>query len=150
MKYGIIFWGNSSGSKKVFTLQKKIITIMMGVKSRSSCKELRVFKRLQILTFPFEYMYSLINFITNNEEFFQTNADVHSVNTRRKHCLHKPIANLSYFQKGAYYAGIMIFNGLPSDLKGLMNEKAQFKIALKQYLKTHSFHSVDEYLLCGK
>jgi hypothetical protein len=33
--------------------------------------------------------------------------------------------------KGAYYAGIRIFNGLPSDLKGLMNEKAQFKIALK-------------------
>jgi hypothetical protein len=23
MKYGIIFWGNSSDSKKVFTLQKK-------------------------------------------------------------------------------------------------------------------------------
>jgi hypothetical protein len=25
MKYGIIFWGNSSDSKKVFTLQKKIV-----------------------------------------------------------------------------------------------------------------------------
>jgi hypothetical protein len=62
----------------------------------------------------------------------------------------KPIVNLSCFQKGAYYAGIMIFNGLPFDLKGLMNEKAQFKIALKQYLSTHSFYSVDEYLLCRK
>jgi hypothetical protein len=25
MKYGIIFWGNSSDSRKVFTLQKKIV-----------------------------------------------------------------------------------------------------------------------------
>jgi hypothetical protein len=69
---------------------------------------------------------------------------------RHKHCLHKPIVNLSCFQKGPYYAGIRIFNGLPSDLKGLMNVKAKFKIALKWYLNTHSFYSVDEYLLCRK
>jgi hypothetical protein len=28
-----------------------------------------------------------------------------------------------------------------------MNEKAKFKIALKQYLNTHSFYSVYEFLL---
>jgi hypothetical protein len=32
MKYGIIFWGTSSDSKKVFTLQKKIVRIILGVK----------------------------------------------------------------------------------------------------------------------
>jgi hypothetical protein len=31
-----------------------------------------------------------------------------------------------------------------------MNEKAQFKLALKQYLNTHSFYSVDEYFLYKK
>jgi hypothetical protein len=93
---------------------------MMGVKSKSYCREL--FKRLQILTFPCEYIYSLTNFITNNEELFEMNADVHSVNTRHKHYLHKPIVNLSCFQKGANYAGIRIFNGLPSDLKGLIHK----------------------------
>jgi hypothetical protein len=30
IKYRIIFWGNSSSSKKIFTLQKKIIIIMVG------------------------------------------------------------------------------------------------------------------------
>jgi hypothetical protein len=45
---------------------------------------------------------------------------------------------------------LKIFNNLPSDLKGLMNEKTQFKIALKRYLNTHSFYSVDENLLCRK
>jgi hypothetical protein len=28
-----------------------------------------------------------------------------------------------------------------------MKEKAKFKAVLKQYLKTHSFYSVDEFLL---
>jgi hypothetical protein len=78
---------------------------------------------------------NLINFIANNKEHFQTNADVHS-NTRHKHYLHKPIANLSCFQKNTYYAGTNIFNNLPSDLKILMNEKAQLKTAQKRYLNT--------------
>jgi hypothetical protein len=41
-------------------------------------------------------------------------------------------------------------NNLPSDLKSLMNGKAQFKIALKLYLNTHSFYCVDEYLFYEK
>jgi hypothetical protein len=54
-------------------------------------------------------------------------------NTRHKHSLHKPVTNLSCFQKGIYYAGIKIFNNLLSVLKCLMNEKARFKVALKLY-----------------
>ena len=38
--YGIILWGNSSYSKKIFTLQKKIIRIMMGAHHRTSGREL--------------------------------------------------------------------------------------------------------------
>jgi hypothetical protein len=72
---------------------------------------------------------------------------VHSVNTRNKHHLHRPIANLTCFQKSTYYSGIKIFNNLPSSLKHLMNEKAKFKVALKRYLNTHSFYSVDEFLV---
>jgi hypothetical protein len=93
MKYGIIYWGNSSDSKTAFTLQKKIVRIMMGVKSRN-------LYRLEILTHPCEYMFSLITFITNNEEHFQTNSDVHSVNTRQKHHLHEPTVTSHAFKKG--------------------------------------------------
>jgi hypothetical protein len=35
-------------------------------------------------------------------------------------------------------------------ISSLMDEKARFKIALKQYLNTHSFYSIDEYLLSKK
>jgi hypothetical protein len=56
MKYGIIFWGNSSDSKKVFTLQKKTVRIMVGRKPQYSCIDL--FKRLLILPLPCEYIFS--------------------------------------------------------------------------------------------
>jgi hypothetical protein len=54
MKYGIIFGGDSADNKKLFTLHKKIVTIMMGVKSHNSFRDL--FMRLQTLTFPCEYI----------------------------------------------------------------------------------------------
>jgi hypothetical protein len=38
MKYGIIFWGNASYSKKIFTLQKKIVRLMAGAKPRDRVK----------------------------------------------------------------------------------------------------------------
>jgi hypothetical protein len=65
MKYGIIFWGNSSGGRNVFTLQKKVIRIIAGVKPINSCRKL--FKRLEILPLPCEYIFSLMNFIVNNQ-----------------------------------------------------------------------------------
>jgi hypothetical protein len=30
----------------------------------------------------------------------------------------------------------------------LKNEKAKFKLALRKYLKTHCFYSVDEFFMC--
>jgi hypothetical protein len=76
-----------------------------------------------------------------------TNSAIHCVNTRNKHYLHRPIANLTCFQKNVYYSGIKVFNNLPASLKSLMNEKTTFKIVLKQYLNTHSFYSFHEFLL---
>jgi hypothetical protein len=147
MEYGIIFCDNLSDSKKVLTLQKEIVRIVMDVKSRNPCRDL--FNRLEILTLAYGYLFSVIKCVTNNE-LFQTNADLHSVNTRHKHYLHKPTANLSCFQKGAYYDRIQIFNNLLSDLKSLKSERARFKMALKQYLNLDSVYSVDEYLLFKK
>jgi hypothetical protein len=57
----------------------------------------------------------------NYTENFHTNSDVHSINVRNKHYLHRPTANLSRFWKRAYHDGI----------KSLINVKAQFKAAIK-------------------
>jgi hypothetical protein len=46
---------SSSYSKKIFTLQKRIIRIMVGAHPRTSCR--RLFKKLDILTVPNQYIY---------------------------------------------------------------------------------------------
>ena len=84
-----------------------------------------------------------MSFFIGNQDKFLTNPSVHSINTRNKHHLHRPIANLSCFQKGASYSGIRIFNNLPQSITSLRNEKPQFKVALKIFLYAHSFYSVD-------
>jgi hypothetical protein len=47
IRYGIIFWGNSGESQRVFKLQKKAVRLMNNVSSNISCKEW--FKRWNIL-----------------------------------------------------------------------------------------------------
>jgi len=58
--YRIILWGNSSYSRKIFTLQKKIIRIIMGAHPKTSCR--KIFKKLEILTVPSQYIYSFRSF----------------------------------------------------------------------------------------
>jgi hypothetical protein len=84
--YGIIMGGNSSHGKK------RIIRIMVGAHPSTSCR--RLFKKLDILTVPSQYIYSLMNFFIGNQEKFQTNSSVHNINTRNKHHLHRLVANL--------------------------------------------------------
>jgi hypothetical protein len=79
--------------------------------------------------------------------FFLANSSIHTVNPRNKNLLQSPIASLSGFQKSAYYAGMKIFNSLPSNITTLIDKQVQFKVALKRYLITHSFYSVKEVML---
>jgi hypothetical protein len=83
----------------------------------------------------FSYFHSLIKY---GIIFWGNSADRKKVFTLQKNML----------ESGwIYYTGIKIFNNLTSSLNSLMNEKVQFKVALKRYLTTHSFHSDDEFLM---
>jgi hypothetical protein len=54
---------------------------MAGMKPRNSCRGL--FKRLEILALTCEYIFSLMNFIVNEEQQFQTNSAVLSVEHKK-------------------------------------------------------------------
>jgi len=49
INYGLLFWGNSPHSIKIFKMQRRIIRIMIGCKNRVLCRNL--FRRLEILPF---------------------------------------------------------------------------------------------------
>jgi uncharacterized protein (UPF0303 family) len=68
----------------------------------------------------------LMKFAVNSQEHFQTNSAIHSVNTRNQDHLHRQTANLSYFKKSAYYAGIKIFNKSAIKSEKSYDKKAQY------------------------
>jgi hypothetical protein len=68
-KYGIIFWGNSFNGRKIFTLPNKIVRIMAGALPRNSGSSL--FKWLEILPVPWQYILLLMNFIIKYKKIFR-------------------------------------------------------------------------------
>ena len=88
-------------------------------------------EQLEILPVLCPIIVSLLNFIINNQEFFQTNSSMHNINTSIKHHFHRPNANLLCFRKITFYAGIKVFNSLPPSVTILKNDKAKFKAALR-------------------
>ena len=81
----------------------------------------------------------------NNKNLFDTNNEIHKYKTRNNNNLHRPIANLSKFNKGAYKSGIKVFNHLPQYSKAFTNDHKYFKSTLKRFLYHHSFCSMIEY-----
>ena len=125
-KHGIIFWSNFFNRGKIFTLQKKLVKRMAGAQPSASRRRL-LKTHVEILLVPCQCILSLMNFNINNQELFQTNSYIHNTNARKKYHLHRPNARLNFFQTTTFYAGIKIFNSLPTSVTTLKNDKAQFK-----------------------
>jgi len=137
MEYGIIFWGVSVKSKRIFQQQKRIIRIMTGSTSRISRRT--VFQKLETLTLTSQYILSSMRFLLSSLEFFTFNTSVHNINSRLKLKLHKPTARLTMYERSAYYNSINIYNKLPDDLAELVLNKKCFLIQLKKYVTEKPF-----------
>jgi hypothetical protein len=108
ISYGIISGGYSrlidSGSFQF----KRIITVIKNSGGRETCRDL--YKKLQILPLPSQYIFSLLFFINKNISCFITNSEIHYINTRHNHNLHFPFTNLTLVQKGVLFSGSKIYN----------------------------------------
>jgi hypothetical protein len=117
---------------------------MTAARSRASCKPL--FKALEILTLPSQYILSLLTFLVHNLEYFTFSFSTHNINTRKKLQLHRLIANFASFQSGVYYASTKIFNKLPESIANLVMDEKHFILALKRSLIIQSVYSINEFL----
>jgi hypothetical protein len=54
-------------------------------------------------------MLALLMFVVQNKNFFLTNNKNNNIDTRQRNNLFLPQANLTIYQKGAYYSGIKFF-----------------------------------------
>jgi hypothetical protein len=143
MAHGIILWGNSSYTMKLFRIQKKIIRIMLGLKKRDSCRD--AFREMKILPLCSQYIYSMMLYIVNNIHLFITNTEVHDISTRQNVKLFPSSTSFMKVQKGAYYSGIKMYNSLPKELKQLSNDQKSFEPALKRFLHANSFYKLSKY-----
>jgi len=80
--YGIIFWGSSKTTCNVFSIQKIITKIMLGLGLRSCCRSW--FKKLDILTVKSVHIFVWTMFVVKNPDNFQTYSSIHSIQVRQK------------------------------------------------------------------
>jgi len=139
----LFLWGNSHPSNSIFKIKKRIIRIITNTGSCDSCRHL--FKQLQILSLPSQYNFSLLVFVNKNRALFQSNSEIHDLNTCFNYNLHLPSTNFTLVQKAVLYSGSKIYNHLPSNIKVLSNDAKCFKSTLKSYLIEHMFYSLDEF-----
>jgi hypothetical protein len=66
-------------SNDIFKIQKRIIRILNNKSKRDSCRHL--FKQLQILTLPSQYIYLLLIFVIKNRDVFSFNSEIYNLNT---------------------------------------------------------------------
>jgi hypothetical protein len=129
VKYGIIYWGNTRDSHKVFLMQKKIVRITMGVGPTHSCRD--QFKKLEILPIPCVYLLSLMTFVVNNYDKFLVNNSLYTISTRNNDHFHIPVSHLLSYQRSVYYSGIKLFNVLPNSISTLRAEKISLGLLYK-------------------
>ena len=120
-----------------------IIRIITNKGKRDSCRNL--YKQLQILTLPSQYIFSLLIFAGNHRDLFLSNSEIHDINIHFNYNLHWPTTNLTLMQKGVLYSGSTIYNYLPIHIKSLPNDPKQFKTKLTAFLLENTCYSLEEF-----
>jgi hypothetical protein len=82
-------------------LKKGTIRVITNSEIRVFCWEL--FKKLQILIFYSQYIYSLLMFAVNSRDLFKLNSDIHNIGSRHNSDFHLPSAQSKLFQKGVFF-----------------------------------------------
>jgi hypothetical protein len=87
-----------------------------------------LFKKLQILPLTSQYKLSLLIFVVQDKNVFLTNTDNHNIDTRQRNNLYLPQANLTIYQKGAYYSRKKSLIIYPWRLRMSLVTKKNFKL----------------------
>jgi hypothetical protein len=99
------------------------------------CEQWKTSQHVSLSLFPLQWdMNCNTVYLCNIFRQIPTYCIIHNLDTRQRNNLYLPQANLTIYQKGAYYSGIIIFNNLPLEIKNVAGNLKKFKIALKKFL----------------
>ena len=144
VRYGIIFWGNSSKTNvnKILLIQKKAIRVLAGLQYNDSCKE--YFVSLGIMTVISLYIYETLLFVKNNLSSLKQDEITHLYGTRGKQTFVRPQKHRTkIFERSVSYSGIKLYNSLPNSVKEL--KYPLYKMKLKLFFINNCFYTMDDY-----
>jgi hypothetical protein len=108
LSYGIILGGKPPCNESIFKIQRRIVRAITSSGRLDSCHGL--FKKLQILPLQFQYIFSLLLFVTKKRNYFIGNTDTHDTDTCYSYNLYLP-SGISVVQKGVLFSGSKIPDG---------------------------------------
>lgn len=138
LRYGIIFWGNATGSNMVFKSQKRCIRAICNLQRTDSCKQ--YFKRLNILTVPSLYIYEVCLYVRTNLHLFRRFESTRRCNKLRAHP-----CKTALFHKSVFAMAPQVYNSLPDAICNI-TELNSFKHNLHQFLAEKAFYTLKEFL----
>lgn len=142
--YGIILWGNSTDVSSLFTLQKKLIRILVNIDNRDSCKP--HFKNQKILTLTGLYILEVCKFVRNYPQYYKKREDIPTTyNLRYRERLMLPSSNLKMHSDATYTMSVKVYNKLPDRIKTEKKHNTFIKI-LREFLINKSYYTLREYL----
>lgn len=113
LRFGVIFWGCNAEVQRVFTVQKRVLRIVCGMKYLQTCRG--VFRRENLMTVGGIFIYESLIFLFKNKEKFDFRIQ-HNYPTRTTDLAY-PIHRLTITEKNPHYNSIRLFNKLPPNLK---------------------------------
>lgn len=142
IRYGVMFWGNSTDVDKVFKCQKRCIRAMFHLRMTDTCKPL--FYKYKILTLPSLYILETAMFVRYNPDLFCRLSDVVSRNRRDQYkvCVRNPKTTL--MRKSIFSMAPFIYNKIPLSLRELPTSLFQRK--LRTILLNKSYYKINEFM----
>ena len=141
LRYGIMFYGSSRDSERLFICQKRALRTILGMQVRSSCRT--KFKDHKLLTVTAIYIQECILFFYKNKKLFGESEPQRRYATRTLNH-NTPRHRLKMFESGAYFSCIRFFNSLPIYIKQIAKIN-KFKKSVYKYLVDIEPYNVDEY-----
>lgn len=138
LRYGLIFWGNSTDKEIAFKAQKRCIRSIRKLKPTDTCKP--HFIELKTLTLPSLYILEVATFVKTNYDLFD------NFNSERyKNKISAPRRSTALFKKSIFGMAPLVYNHLPTSIREIQVLHL-FKKRLSQFLIGKAYYSVNEFL----
>lgn len=141
MRYGLLAWGHSCHSFRIFALQRKVIRVISGLGYRDDVKH--IFRQFGILTLPCLFIYSCLIMAKRSDNIICHN-DIHRYNTRNNDRATVEFLRLKSSRYSRNYFSLKFLNKLPRSVVAL--PFSAFKLRLKSFLIDKAYYSIDDFL----